>query len=232
MAELAGRRILIVEDEPGVSDFLTKALVEEGCEVVVAGDVETGSDRWRSENPEVVVLDVMLPDGSGLDLLHTMRAEGLRTPVLILSAKGTMSERVSGLDAGADDYLSKPFGMPELIARLRVLVRRAQFNEPHIVACGDLRIDLTSQRVTCEGKVVFLSVTEYRLLDILAQRKGQVVPKKDILAYVWDDTARDGNIVEVYVNYVRSKIERGGPRRLIHTVRGRGYVLSEADDVD
>jgi DNA-binding response OmpR family regulator len=223
--------ILVVEDEERVASFVRQSLGEAGFEVSVARDVATGGTRWELEAPDLVILDLMLPDGDGVDLLTSARQRGARTPVLVLSAKSSMSDRVSGLDAGADDYLPKPFGIEELLARVRVLLRRAKESHASVLQIDDLRIDFSSRRVLRANRLIFLSETEYRLLELLALNLGEPVSKRDILAQVWDDAERDDNVVEVYVSYLRTKLEWGRAKRLVHTIRGRGYVLSESDDV-
>lgn len=224
-------KVLLVEDEARVASFITQSLEEHGCEVRLASTLADASEAWDGQRPDVVILDLMLPDGNGLDLLTRYRAAGDSTPVLVLSAKSSLSERVSGLDAGADDYLPKPFGVEELLARIRVLMRRSKDSTPSVVQCADLSIDFISHRVTRSGRVIFLSETEYRLLELLAKQQGKPVAKRDILGQVWDDAARPDNVVEVYVSYLRSKLERAGASRLVQTVRGKGYMLSETEDV-
>jgi DNA-binding response OmpR family regulator len=234
VAELVkqGRKpvVLIIEDEHRVISFLQQALNEADYDVLAAETKASGEQLWTSKKPDLVILDLMLSDGDGLDLLAKVRAQSMSTPVLVLSAKSSMADRVSGLDAGADDYLPKPFGIEELLARLRVMLRRAR--EPHqsVFECGDLKMDLVSRRVTRSGRVVFLSETEYRMLELLAASNGEPVPKREMLRHVWDDPDRDDNVVEVYISYLRNKLEWGGASRLIHTVRGRGYVLAESHD--
>ncbi|MFI5384606.1 MAG: response regulator transcription factor [Fimbriimonadales bacterium] len=219
--------ILVVEDEPNVASFVEQSLREAGYRVLVAGDAASAEGLWASDLPDLVVLDLMLPDRDGVELLRSARKHHRMTPVLVLSAKSSMSDRVSGLDAGADDYLGKPFGIEELLARVRVLLRRSQ---AATFRCDDLLIDFSARRVTRADRLVFLSETEYRLLEFLAQHHGEPVSKRDVLAHVWDDADGNDNVVEVYVSYLRGKLEWRGAKRLLHTVRGRGYVLSETYD--
>lgn len=218
--------ILIIEDEVKVSDFMEQSLREAGYDPVVALDGCEGVDLWRAKSPDIVLLDVMLPDGDGLVLLRKMREEGWTTPVMVLTAKDALPDRVAGLDAGADDYLSKPFQLEEMLARVRALLRRRALDTTSIKV-GDLEIDVRSRRVVRDGRVVFLSGTEFSLLELLARHPSSVVSKSEILRHVWDDDGRDPNVVEVYINYLRHKLERGGSSRLIHTVRGRGYTLQQ-----
>jgi DNA-binding response OmpR family regulator len=218
-------RILIVEDEPSVSAFIEQALSESGMDPFVAPDLAHARALWQQSDPDLVLLDLMLPDGDGLELLRDQREQGRRTPVIVLSAKSGLADRISGLDQGADDYLPKPFSVEELLARIRAQLRRSKDIPPSSVHVGDLEVDLFARRALLKGRNVFLSSTEFRLLELLANHLGQTVTKTQILEYVWDDPERDANVVEVYVNYLRNKLERGGAPRLIHTVRGRGYVL-------
>ncbi len=218
--------ILVVEDEERLASLLSRTLTEVGFEVITAGNCALAEQLWREQNPRLVVLDVMLPDGDGLQLLTSARVRGETTPVLVLSAKSSMSERVSGLDMGADDYLGKPFGIEELLARVRVLLRRSPI-AADAIHLADLEIDPLARRVARGDRRIFLSETEYRILELLAGRVRQTVSKREILLTVWGDDERDENVVEVYVSYLRSKLEWGGASRLIHTVRGRGYVLSD-----
>lgn len=215
-----------------MAEFVLKALCEEGFEAAHAEGFEEGLKEIETFKPDVVILDLMIPGGSGLDLLQQLRQEGNGVPVLVLSAKSSMQERVTGLDAGADDYLPKPFGIEELLARLRVLLRRKGSNANNTIHVGPLKIDLSGRRVHRDERLVFLSDTEFRLLEVLASQKGQPISKRQILTEVWDDPARDDNVVEVYIRYLRTKLERRDGQHLIHTVRGRGYVLSESYDED
>ncbi len=221
----AQARVLIVEDEPSVSGFVEQALAENGMSFVLAPDLKRAREEWNDADPDLVLLDLMLPDGDGLELLREQREMGKKTPVIVLSAKSGLADRITGLDQGADDYLPKPFSVEELLARIRAHLRRSKDNPPSSVRVGDLEVDLFTRRALLKGRMVFLSSTEFRLLELLANHLGQAVTKTEILDYVWDDPERDANVVEVYVNYLRNKLERGGAPRLIHTVRGRGYVL-------
>jgi DNA-binding response OmpR family regulator len=227
MSQPPGARILIVEDEASVSSFLEQALRESGLSPQIAPSLKAAREAWAESFPELVLLDLMLPDGDGLELLQEWRKSGSHTPVIVLSAKSELADRVSGLDLGADDYLAKPFSLDELLARVRAQLRRLQDLPVKVVKCGALEIDLQSRRALLSGRLLFLSSTEFRLLELLAIHMGQPVSKSQILEYVWDDPERDPNVVEVYVNYLRNKLERGSAPRLIHTVRGRGYVLQK-----
>jgi len=227
-----GARVLLVEDEPRVVDFIVRSLEEEGFLVRHASQFDQAIRDIGDFAPHLIILDLMIPGGSGLDLLRRLRSEGNDVPVLVLSAKSSMQERVTGLDAGADDYLPKPFGIEELLARLRVLLRRKSGPLQNVIQCGDLVVDVGGRRVTRGERVVFLSDTEFRLLEFLALQRGETASKRQLLDYVWDDPQRDDNIVEVYIRYLRTKLERGQATRLIHTVRGKGYILSESPSED
>jgi DNA-binding response OmpR family regulator len=218
-------KVLVVEDEAAVSDFLRQALEENGYTVTVADRAETGLVEAEKVQPNLVVLDAMLPGLDGFEFLKRLRTK-TDTPVLMLTALAGVDDRVKGLDAGADDYLAKPFRLEELLARVRALLRRSKADSTS-VSCGDLHVDLISRRVTRNGRQVFLSGTEFSLLELLARHLDQPVSKAMMLERVWDDGERDANLVEVYISYLRSKLERGGLSRLVQTVRGKGYMLSE-----
>ncbi len=227
MSEQPRQTVLIIEDERSVSSFLEQALQDSDIEPLVANSLKKGRELWNEAQPDLVLLDLMFPDGNGIDLLREQRTAGHKTPVIVLSAKTALQDRVTGLDEGADDYLPKPFSVEELLARIRAHLRRAKESPVAAIKVGPLEIDLFSRRALMDGRLVFLSTTEFRLLELLATHLGKPVTKTEILEYVWDDPERDANVVEVYVNYLRNKIERGGAARLIHTVRGKGYVLQQ-----
>lgn len=227
MSNLQNAVVLVVEDESSVASFLEQALTESGLQVIIAPNLKLARQHWIESTPDLVLLDLMLPDGDGLDLLKEWRAQGSHQPVIVLSARNELSDRVAGLDLGADDYLAKPFSLEELLARVRAQLRRAQDLPPKVVKVGALEVDLQARRALLGGRLVFLSTTEFRLLELLATNLGEPVSKGQMLEYVWDDPDRDPNVVEVYVNYLRNKLERGNAPRLIHTVRGRGYVLQK-----
>jgi len=205
--------------------MVAKFLREATFEVDVAQSLGEATTSVERAAPDLVLLDLMLPDGNGLDLLAKLR-QTRDIPVLLLTARDTLEDRVVGLDAGADDYLVKPFQLEELLARIRALLRRSR-GDGSLVDVDDLRIDLARRRVTRAGRLLYLSTTEYSVLELLARNVGQAVSKAAILGHVWDDSHRGANLVEVYVNYLRNKLERGGAPRLVHTVRGKGYALAE-----
>jgi len=220
-------RVLIVEDEAGVCEFLQQALEESGYSATVRSTGPTGLAELLQGTFDVALLDIMLPEMDGLTVLKEARAQNVQTPVLLLTARNETRDKVMGLDLGADDYLAKPFRIEELLARVRALTRRSR---SHVLEAGDLTMDTLRRTVERKGRALYLSPTEYSLLQLLLERQGTAVSKKEILAYVWrDDVTRDPNTVEVYINYLRNKLESGGGSRLIHTQRGAGYVLSSQE---
>jgi two-component system copper resistance phosphate regulon response regulator CusR len=221
--------ILLVEDEPGVAAMITKGLGEEGYEVVVAPDGKIGLDMASNSRFDIMILDVMLPGINGIELCKQLRKQKDHTPVLMLTALASTENIVTGLDAGADDYLSKPFKFRELTARIRSLSRRGAGNEvPEILKLADLEMNLLARTVQRGGVDISLTSTEYRLLEYLLKNKGRVVSRLDMLENVWGiDFNMGTNVVDVYVNYLRKKVDRQGPVKLIQTVIGMGYILKE-----
>ena len=219
-------RVLLVDDEVRLATALRRGLEAEGIAVDVA---HTGTDGlWfaRENQYDVLVLDIMMPGMSGYALCRTLRDEGNWTPILMLTAKDGDWDQVEALDTGADDFLTKPFSYPVLLARLRSLVRRGQSDRPVVLEAGDLRVDPASRRVTRGDVTVTLTSREFAVLDYLIRRKGEAVTKAEILANVWDsDFAGDPNIVEVYIRHLRNKIDRPFDRAAIETLRGAGYRL-------
>jgi len=220
-------RVLIVEDDPTIGDFVAKGLRESGFAVEQAPDGETAVRLATSEPFDAAIMDVMLPRMDGLTVIDTLRARGVRTPVLILSAKRSVDDRVRGLQAGGDDYLTKPFAFAELLARLHALIRRASgTTEPTRLTHGDLTLDLLTRRVERDGRPIELRPREFALLEYLLRNAGRVVTKTMILSHVWGYSFDPGtNVVDVLVSRLRDKIDRPFPHRLIHTIRGAGYVL-------
>lgn len=216
-------RILIVEDEPAVAGFIEQALRESGYAAQVAPDANAANEAFASQAPDLVLLDVMLPDEDGFTVLRRLRSDS-SVPVLMLTAREGIDDRVKGLDAGADDYLSKPFRLEELLARVRALLRRGGPSAT-VYRVGDLEIDTATRRVHRSGRLLFLSDTEYRVLEMLARANGDPVSKGDLLRGVWGNAGRDPNVVEVYVSYLRTKLDRDDLPRLVWTVRGQGYAL-------
>jgi two-component system OmpR family response regulator len=225
---LGAVRILIVEDEAKIAGLLRRGLAEEGHAADVATRGEDALWMSRATSYDAVVLDVMLPGIDGFETCRRLRAEGIWAPVLMLTARGTVEDRVSGLDAGADDYLAKPFSFAELLARLRALRRRGAPERPTVVEVGTLRLD-PATRVVRRGKTeIALSAKEFTLLEILMRRAGEVLSRFQLLEYAWDgDYDNRSNVVDVYVSYLRDKIDRPFGVRSIETVRGAGYRLRE-----
>lgn len=221
-------RVLVVEDEPALNGLLAKQLKAAHYSVDSCADGLDAEDYLRGAEYDAVVLDIMLPGQSGLALLRKMRAAGDKTPVLLLTARDSVEDRVAGLDAGADDYLVKPFAFEELAARLRVLLRRASGSVSDVFTVGDLTVDCAARTVRRAGQPVALSAREFDILEYLARNAGVVLSRDKIGRHVWNyDYEGGSNVVDVYIRYLRKKLDDGFPAKLIHTVRGAGYVLRE-----
>jgi two-component system copper resistance phosphate regulon response regulator CusR len=225
-----GIRILVIEDEPGIADFLTRGLREEGYTVEHSADGIDGWHRLQTESWDLVLLDWWLPGLDGLTILRRFRQAGRTTPVLLLTARDAVTDRVRGLDSGADDYLCKPFAFEELLARVRSLVRRRDRTTGTVLSHGDVRIDLATQRAERAGKRLDLTAKEQALLVMFLRHPGEVLSRTRIYEQVWEERY-DGlsNTLEVHVMELRRKLEACGPR-LLHTMRGRGYVFGEPVD--
>lgn len=221
--------ILVVEDERRLAQVIRRVLEEEGHTVDLAYDGEEGLAMAMGGSHDVIVLDVLLPGMDGIQLCRSLRANRVDTPVLLLTALDSVEDRVRGLDAGADDYLPKPFAFQELLARLRALGRRrVEAREPDQLQVADLVLDLRRRRAQRAGRVIELSPREFALLEFLMRNQGRVVTRTQILDHVWGyDFSPDSNLVDVYVAYLRRKVDRGQGRQLIRTVRGAGYVLGD-----
>ncbi len=221
--------ILVVDDEPAVRDSLDRALRLEGYTVDLAADGSEALDVLTSTSPDAIVLDLMMPRVDGLEVCRRMRASGDRTPVLVLTARDGVSDRVKGLDAGADDYLVKPFALDELLARLRALLRRSGAGAPgQTLRFSDLTLDPIAHQVRRGDREIELTRTEFLLLELFMLHPRQVLTRSVIFERVWGyDFGPDSNSLEVYVSYLRRKLEAGSEPRLLHTVRGVGYVLRE-----
>ncbi|WRZ92076.1 response regulator transcription factor [Streptomyces sp. NBC_01007] len=227
------QRILIVDDEPAVRDALKRSLAFEGYDTEVAVDGADALEKATAYQPDLVVLDIQMPRMDGLTAARRMRGAGTTTPILMLTARDTVGDRVTGLDAGADDYLVKPFELDELFARIRALLRRSSYAasagaavEDDALTFGDLRMDLSTREVTRAGRPVELTRTEFTLLEMFLAHPRQVLTREQILKAVWGfDFEPSSNSLDVYVMYLRRKTEAGGEPRLVHTVRGVGYVL-------
>lgn len=221
-----GMRILVIEDEKKVAEFIRNGLVEEGYAVDAAFDGDAGFELASSGEYDAILLDVMLPRVDGVTLCAGLRAAGCDTPILMLTAKDAVSDKVRGLDAGADDYLTKPFAFEELLARIRALLRKKYQHQATRLAVDDLVLDTATHTVTRAGEAIPLSVKEYALLEYLMRNAGSVVTRTMISEHVWDISFETfTNVIDVYISYLRNKIDKGRPRALIQTVRGRGYTL-------
>jgi two-component system response regulator MprA len=231
------QRILIVDDEPAVREALQRSLAFEGYGTEVAVDGADALDKAAAYRPDLVVLDIQMPRMDGLTAARRIRATGDTTPILMLTARDTVGDRVTGLDAGADDYLVKPFELDELFARIRALLRRSSYaaavgaadpGDEDALTFADLRMDLSTREVTRGGRQVELTRTEFTLLEMFMAHPRQVLTREQILKAVWGfDFEPSSNSLDVYVMYLRRKTEAGGEPRLVHTVRGVGYVLRQ-----
>ena len=226
----------MVDDEQPVRESLRRSLRFNGYDVLTASDGLEAVEAVRSENPELLILDVMMPNMDGLEVCRTLRGEGWDRPILVLTARDGVSDRVAGLDAGADDYLPKPFALEELLARVRSLVRRASADSiaaeapvESKLSFEDLELDADTREVSRGGRAISLTRTEFSLLQLLMENPRKVLSRSKILEEVWGyDFPTSGNALEVYIGYLRKKTEGDGDSRLIHTVRGVGYVLRES----
>lgn len=218
--------LLVIEDEAVLGKALQKGLADAGHNCTWIRSGSKGLEMARSQTYDVIVLDLMLPDLHGLDILRTLRSENIPTPVLVLTALGSVEDRVTGLQTGADDYLAKPFAFAELTARIDALRRRAVNRPGMSMNVGPLSLDLATRKATRAGKEIDLSPTEFSILEYLMRFAGQVVTRKMLSEHIWeDDWTGVTNIIDVHINHLRSKIDKGFDDPLIQTVRGRGYVL-------
>jgi two-component system, OmpR family, response regulator len=221
-------RALVIEDHPRIALLLRRGLGEEGFVVDVAATAGDGVSRGTEYDYDLIVLDLMLPDGDGIDALRRLRERDRWSPVLVLTARDSVEDRVRGLDAGADDYLVKPFALPELVARVRALIRRTPPPRPVAVSVGDLFLDPATREVRRGDAPVHLSPKEFALLEFLMRHPGEALPRATIVEHVWDPLAvGDWNVLEVYVRYLRQKVDRPFGRSSIETVRGVGYRLRD-----
>jgi DNA-binding response OmpR family regulator len=219
-------RILIVEDEKSLADIIMKGLEEEGYAVDVAYNGEEGLFMAENEPSDLIILDIMLPVIDGRTILKKIRKAGIKTPVVMLTAKDTIIDKVSGLDSGADDYLTKPFSFEELLARMRALLRRNTEVKTSVLMIEDLIIDLATHEVKREGKDILLSAREYALLEYMAINRNKVLSRTALTEHLYNqDFDLDSNVIDVFINRIRNKIDRGYDIKLIHTVRGAGYML-------
>lgn len=220
-------KILLVEDELHLADYLKKGLEEEGHEISIASSAKTARDVMGPESFELILLDLILPDGNGLDLCRDFKMDQPRLPIVMLTSLGSTEDKVAGLDSGADDYLVKPFQFSELAARIRVIERRKKIHgSGSVLKVADLSLDAAARTVERAGKSIALTTREFRLLKVFLENKNVVLSRMQIAKSVWEINFDTGtNVVDVYVNYLRNKIDKGFDRKLIHTVIGSGYVL-------
>ena len=219
-------RVLVIEDDPGVADFVRKGLREASYAVDLADDGVDGFNVACVNQYDVIVLDLMLPGKDGFTVLHELRSGGVRTPVICLTARDAVDDRVKGLDLGADDYLTKPFSFAELLARIRAVLRRGEKITANPIVVGDLTLDVVARSVRRGERRIDLSPNEFALLEYLARNVGHVLSRTMILEHVWD-MHQDPmtNVIDVHINRLRKKVDGGAARPLIHTIRGVGYVL-------
>jgi DNA-binding response OmpR family regulator len=222
-------KILLVEDEKKVANLIKKGFEEEGLMVDIAEDGDVALQKIGVNNYDLIILDIMLPGKDGIEVLKEIRSKGILKPIMMLTAKDSTTDKVMGLDAGADDYITKPFVFEELLARVRALLRRGQaIEKAQPIQIHDLVIDPVTRKVTRAGKEIELTSKEYGLLEYMARNKNRILTRTMIAENVWDyqfDSLT--NIIDVYINYLRKKIDRDHPKKLIHTVRGVGYMIKE-----
>jgi DNA-binding response OmpR family regulator len=224
-------RVLVVEDEASIANFVRRGLYETGYAVDVACDGEEGLAYALVAEYDVLILDIMLPRMDGLEMLGELRRRGVKVPTLMLTARDTVEDRVEGLDAGADDYLVKPFAFPELLARIRALLRRPPLQTDAVLSIADLEMDTVARQVRCCGHVIDLSPREYAVLEYLMRHPNQVLTRTQIGEHVWNfDFYNESNVVDVYIGYLRRKIDRASDIPLIQTIRGVGYRISTDEE--
>ncbi len=223
-------RILLVEDDRRIARFVAKGLREQAYAVDVVGNGDEAVYKLSINDYDAVILDVMIPGRDGFQVCRDLRASGIAVPVIMLTARDTVQDRITGLDSGADDYLTKPFAVTELLARLRALLRRGRVVRPATISVGDLLLDTGAQRAMRSGRTLALTTKEYALLEYLAREAGRVVSRAEIAEHVWDENFDPlTNLIDVHINRLRRKIDDGFSRKLIHTRRGSGYMLAAPD---
>jgi DNA-binding response OmpR family regulator len=224
-------RVLVVEDEAAIADFIVRGLTEHGYAVDLASDGEAALEMLAAGSFDAALLDIMLPKLDGLSVCRRMRERGDRTPVLMLTARDTVEDRVAGLDTGADDYLVKPFAFAELVARIRALSRREPALTNPVLRVADLELDTTTRQVSRAGRAIELTAKEYALLEYLMRNPRRVLTRTMISERVWNyDTFNVANVIDVYIGHLRRKIDDGADVKLIHTVRGAGYKIAGPDE--
>ncbi len=221
-------KILIIEDEKKLADILKKGLEENTFTVDICHNGEEGLYMAETYPYDGVLLDITLPDKDGLEVLGELRAGKVEVPVLIITARGAVEDRIKGLNIGADDYIAKPFDFSELLARLKSVIRRSKGNPSPLVEVDDLAIDTNSRMVKRAGREIRLSATEYGLLEYLALNKGRVISRTELIEHIYyTEFDRDSNVIDVYINHLRNKLDKGFGRKIIRTVRGAGYVMKD-----
>lgn len=223
-------KILIIEDEKKIADFIKRGLSEENYAAYTAYSGDKGLDMALENNYDLIILDLMLPGMDGISLCRELRKNNFKNPILMLTAKDRVEDKVKGLDSGANDYLTKPFAFEELLARIRALSRKDNSAQPTLLKTGDLQMDLLSHTVTRAGKKIDLTAKEFSLLEYLMRNAGKVVTRTMISEHVWDinfDT--NTNVIDVFINYLRKKVDGDNKKKMIRTIRGKGYVLETAD---
>jgi|ERR1044071_3257116 two-component system copper resistance phosphate regulon response regulator CusR len=226
-------RVLLIEDERKVADFVARGLRAERFAVDTAYDAPTGWQMASEMDYDLIILDLMLPGFSGTELLRKLRRQGRKAAVLVLTARDATADKVENFEAGADDYLTKPFAFPELLVRVKALLRRPPATTDHVLRIGDLELDRLTQQVRRAGKRIELTAKEYALLEYLASHTGRVLSRTMIIEHVWDESFEGlTNIVDVYVRHLRAKVDDPFPARLIRTIRGSGYCLEEQPAIE
>lgn len=221
-------RILLVEDDKKIAGFIVKGLREENYAIDVFHNGEDGLYWALANDYDLIILDIMLPIKNGLEICGEIRSNGKTTPIIMLTAKDSIQDKVKGLQTGADDYLSKPFSFDELLARIKALLRRSQKYQTQILSADDLELDISSRRVFRSGKEIILSGREYSLLEFLMRNKNKIVTETQIIEHVWDmNSELFTNVVNVYIHHLRKKISEPNKEKLIYTLRGRGYILKD-----
>lgn len=220
-------RLLLVEDDPGIISFLEKGLREAKYALDVAQDGDDALYKISLNEYDAIILDIMIPGRDGLEVCRELRSQGSKVPVIMLTARDDVQDRVQGLDVGADDYLTKPFQVSELLARLRAVMRRGPVLKSTVIEIGDLRIDTSAQTINRAGQALSLTAREYALIEYLARNADRVVSRSELIEHVWDERYDSySNVIDVHINHLRQKIDRESERPLIHTRRGAGYILS------